>query len=79
VVHLAIQLMIHPSAPNFQWWGVIVCLLTDFLIVHLAVHLIVHPAVFRVDFAGVDEVIWVVEWVVVCMVEWGIIRCTTAC
>jgi hypothetical protein len=94
--------MVHPGAPNFQWWGVIACLLTDFLVgvvrelvasiivhpavhlivhltVHLAVHLAVQLAVLRVEFAGVDGVIWVMRWVVVCMVEWGVIRCTTAC
>jgi hypothetical protein len=38
----------------------IVSLLTDFLIVHLIVHLAGHLAVLRVDFAGVDGVVWVV-------------------
>ncbi len=52
------------------------------LIVHLAGHLTGHLAVLRVDFAGVDGlngVVWVMGWVVVCMVEWGVIGCTTAC
>jgi hypothetical protein len=62
-VHLAIQLMVHPGALNFQWWEVIACLLTDFL----------------VEVVRLGGVVWVVGWVVVCMVEWGVIGCTTAC
>ncbi len=108
MIYSTIYLVIHRDASNYQWWRVIVCLLTEFLMkviweliasaivhsavylivqltIHLTVHLIVHLAVFRVDFAEVDEVngvnkvIWMIRWVIVCMMRWGVIRCTTVC
>jgi hypothetical protein len=51
IVHSAVHLIVHLAGH-----------LTVHLIVHLAGHLTVHLAVFRVDFAGVDEIISVMTF-----------------
>jgi hypothetical protein len=64
----------------------IVCLLTGFLVgvmkkmvASMIVQLTVYLAVFSVDFEGVDGLDGVVWVVAVCMEEWVVIGCTSAC